>query len=202
MSTIESTFDKILFWAKERNLIKGSTPMAQFIKLISEFGELCEHLYYAEENLIVTEKIKDDIGDCSVVLRILSAQMHINFEEILYIDTIPYRGDIEQSRTLLLGQTLGSMADSILKNDIDTSRTMIGLSLHFLQEIAQYHGFDYIDCVKHAYNDIKDRKGVMYNGAFIKSTDAHYAEVLKALQVELNGEVTQSVIDEMKKDNK
>ena len=28
-------------WAEERNLINGSTPQKQFIKLMEEFGELC-----------------------------------------------------------------------------------------------------------------------------------------------------------------
>ena len=32
---------KIENWAEERNLIKGSTPQKQFIKLMEEFGELC-----------------------------------------------------------------------------------------------------------------------------------------------------------------
>ena len=32
---------KIEQWAEDRNLILGSTPQKQFIKLMEEFGELC-----------------------------------------------------------------------------------------------------------------------------------------------------------------
>lgn len=58
---------KIVQWAKDRNLILGSTPQKQFIKLIEEFGELCAGIARNDK-----EKIKDSIGDCGVVLIILN----------------------------------------------------------------------------------------------------------------------------------
>ncbi len=191
MSTIESTFDKIKFWAEERNLIKGSNSLAQFAKLISEFGELCGNMYEMEDDIsessivkdaeYYTKKIKDDIGDCSVVLRIIAEQNKISFNEIIYIDTIPYNHYIHNGTVLALGICLGNLGDAILKNDSNVIYTSIGLSLGYLQLIAQQYELDYIDCVKYAYNEIKDRKGVMYNGAFIKSNDARYPEIMKEL---------------------
>ena len=56
-------------WAEARNLIEGSTPKKQFIKLMEEFGELCSGV---SKNKI--DVVKDSIGDCFVVMVILAAQ--------------------------------------------------------------------------------------------------------------------------------
>jgi len=37
-----------------------------------------------------------------------------------------------------------------------------------LINIAERNGLNFEDCLEHAYNDIKDRKGRMVNGLFIK----------------------------------
>ncbi|KYK87319.1 hypothetical protein RO04_00840 [Aggregatibacter actinomycetemcomitans] len=62
-------------WAEERNLIQGSTPQKQFIKLMEEFGELCAGI--SKNNI---EMIKDSIGDCFVVMAILSKQLDTEFD--------------------------------------------------------------------------------------------------------------------------
>jgi hypothetical protein len=186
METLETTFDLIEVWANDRNIIKGSTAKDQFIKLISEFGELCSHAdrfmtdleeddEYEDINLI-----KDDIGDTSVVFKILSSQLGLSFNELLYIDSLPdtYNNEI------LLGSCLGKLGDAILKNDLDTARIFIGLSLQYLTSAAIYYDLDYKDCVESAYKEIKNRKGIMYNGAFIKSTDTKYEPILKELGLE------------------
>jgi len=87
-------------WANERNLIKGSNPQAQYVKLIEEAGELAG-------NIARKRDVKDDIGDMIVVLTIIAAQHNLT--------------------------------------------------------IAQ--------CVATAWDDIKDRKGKMIDGMFIKESD-------------------------------
>ena len=84
---------KIENWAEERNLIKGSTPQKQFIKLMEEFGELF--------------KAKISFGFC------------------------------------ILG----------------------------LKEAADYFELDFDECVKAAWDEIKDRKGRMIDGVFVKEGD-------------------------------
>ncbi len=95
-----TVFDKILEWAKERNLIEGSTPRAQMLKMTEEVGELAAAI--ARKKFFETA---DAIGDCVVVLTILAAQSGLNIEE----------------------------------------------------------------CINHAYEEIKDRKGRMEDGVFIKN---------------------------------
>jgi NTP pyrophosphatase (non-canonical NTP hydrolase) len=92
----------VLNWAADRNLIEGSTPQAQFLKTVSEIGELADNL-----NKRRYEAAKDDIGDVLVTLIIIAEQI----------------------------------------------------------------GTDLDDCLEVAWQSIKDRKGVMRNGVFIKEGD-------------------------------
>ena len=69
MSDLTQLIKNIENWAEARNLIEGSTPKKQFIKLMEEFGELCSGV---SKNKI--DVVKDSIGDCFVVMVILAAQ--------------------------------------------------------------------------------------------------------------------------------
>lgn len=100
---------KIAQWHHDRNLIEGANNQSQFMKLISEAGELAT-------NLAKGKDCRDDIGDMMVVL--------IN--------------------------------------------------------IAERNGYSIEECLAQAYNDIKDRKGKMVNGTFVKDTDADYEQVTSA----------------------
>lgn len=87
----------IIQWAKDRNLIEGSSPKEQFHKLIQECAEL-------SESLCKDKDPHDDFGDILVVLIIMAYQKGINL----------------------------------------------------------------VDCLAIAYDEIKDRKGQMINGVFVK----------------------------------
>jgi len=58
---IETLIDKTIQWHKDRNLIEGSTDAAQHTKLVEEVKEL-------ETNILLSQPVIDDIGDCMVVL--------------------------------------------------------------------------------------------------------------------------------------
>lgn len=92
-------FERIRRWAADRNLIDGSTPQAQMLKLVEELGELAAAI--AKGN---PEGQIDGAGDAIVVLTILSAKLGFTIEE----------------------------------------------------------------AIDHAWNEIKDRKGQMVDGIFIK----------------------------------
>jgi NTP pyrophosphatase (non-canonical NTP hydrolase) len=89
-------------WASARNLIKGSTPEKQFIKLMEEAGEVAAALARGKQDDLI-----DGLGDMFVVMTILAAQ----------------------------------------------------------------HGLHIEKCVSQAYSVIKDRKGRMQDGIFIKEDD-------------------------------
>jgi len=75
MADLQQLIKNIEQWAEDRNLIEGSTPQKQFIKLIEEFGELCSGV---SKNKI--DVVKDSIGDCFVVMVILNKQTNSNFD--------------------------------------------------------------------------------------------------------------------------
>lgn len=66
---LDTLSENIVNWANERNLIEGSTPHAQFVKLIEEVGELAAGI--AKSRPL---QVQDSIGDAFVVLTILAAQ--------------------------------------------------------------------------------------------------------------------------------
>lgn len=71
-------FRNIRGWAEARNLIQGSTPEKQFVKLVEEIGELAAGIMRKNRGAIM-----DGIGDAVVVLTILAAQHGVTIEECI-----------------------------------------------------------------------------------------------------------------------
>jgi NTP pyrophosphatase (non-canonical NTP hydrolase) len=70
--------EKVIEWAKERNLIKLGNAPKQIIKLSEEVGELGSAFLKNEY-----PEIKDAIGDIQIVLMILSEQLGIDYKKCL-----------------------------------------------------------------------------------------------------------------------
>jgi NTP pyrophosphatase (non-canonical NTP hydrolase) len=98
---MSAEFTRIRNWAHDRNLLAGSTPKDQFVKLLEEVGELANGIRKTD-----MLEIKDGLGDVCVVLTIIAAQ----------------------------------------------------------------YGLDIEDCIDHAWDQIKDRRGKLINGVFVKET--------------------------------
>ena len=91
-------FDKIVAWHYDRNLIEGSTDLAQFEKLLEEVMEL-------HTSLVLGKSPKDDIGDIIVVLANIAER---NYMDVVECVEHAY-GDIEH-RT-------GMMVDGVFVKD-------------------------------------------------------------------------------------
>jgi NTP pyrophosphatase (non-canonical NTP hydrolase) len=76
----DNTLDLIEQWAYDRNLINGSTPKDQICKFIQEVGELSDAICKDDLHNTVEE-----IGDCIVVLKILTTQLGVDLEECVEI---------------------------------------------------------------------------------------------------------------------
>lgn len=155
-------------WAEDRNLIEGSTPKKQFIKLMEEFGELCGGV--AKDNLGI---IKDSIGDCFVVLTIINAQCRNESTEAnanqshLLEPTGHFRANSVEEALLRTAAKIGNFANmTTYPDDWDVN----SLS-NYLFLISKMVKLDFWDCVQHAYDKIKDRKGRMIDGVFVKEGD-------------------------------
>lgn len=62
----------------------------------------------------------------------------------------------------------GELADAILSNNRDETVDAIGDVQVTLIILCAQMGLDYNECLKSAYNEIKDRTGETINGVFIK----------------------------------
>ena len=71
-------FDRVRRWAAARNLIHGSTPTKQLVKLEEEMQELVVAIRNDDR-----KEFMDAIGDCIVVLTIMAAQKGINVEDCI-----------------------------------------------------------------------------------------------------------------------
>jgi len=78
-------------------------------------------------------------------------------------------GSTDKDQTLKLLQELGELSDSVCKgNDI---RDDIGDMLVVMINIIERNNLTFEDCLEKAWDDIKDRKGRMIDGIFVKSED-------------------------------
>lgn len=78
-------------------------------------------------------------------------------------------GSSDKDQTLKLLQELGELSDSVCKGrDI---RDDIGDMLVVMLNLTTRNNITLEQCLEQAYNDIKDRKGKMIDGVFVKEKD-------------------------------
>lgn len=78
-------------------------------------------------------------------------------------------GSSDKDQTLKLLQELGELSDSVCKGkDV---RDDLGDMMVVMLNIMERNKITLADCLEKAYNDIKDRKGRMVNGVFVKEQD-------------------------------
>lgn len=166
-----STIGLIGDWANDRNLVKGSTPKAQFFKFVSETGEWAEAIVTGDRREII-----DGIGDAMVVLTIIALQLGADILE-LYDNTPATK---YASTDLMLFSVQGKLADALAKGQDDKAKALIGEMVLSLVRTSYRCATDINTALLMAYNDIKDRKGIMFEGVFIKESDPRYEELVKA----------------------
>lgn len=68
-------------------------------------------------------------------------------------------------------EELGELATGINKGNVELQKDSIGDVVVTLICISQQLNLDFNECLNIAYNDIKDRKGKMIEGIFVKEED-------------------------------
>jgi hypothetical protein len=151
-------------WAERKGLL-NSTPMAQFAKLVEEYGETCEaindHDWYG---------IKDGIGDCTVVLTIICKLCGYSLVELackLGDAAVIYDNEKSaRSYNIYLGKIASNICRAKPALDIATSCAVLYNQLGIL---ARNCSLDIGECVEYAYNEIKNREGRVVDGVLIKN---------------------------------
>jgi NTP pyrophosphatase (non-canonical NTP hydrolase) len=80
-------------------------------------------------------------------------------------------GSDSKTQCLKAMSELGELADGINKGRIDEIQDGIGDVIVCLINIAEQNSLSLEVCLQAAYNEIKDRKGTMINGVFVKDGD-------------------------------
>lgn len=80
-------------------------------------------------------------------------------------------GSTPQAQMLKTVEELGETAGAIARNQLDLISDGIGDTVVTLVIMAAQCGLAIEDCIANAYDEIKDRKGRMENGIFIKESE-------------------------------
>ena len=152
---------KIEEWSKLRGINKLPYQEQRY-KIMEEFGELFGAYYRGN-----TLELKDSLGDIVVTLIIYVQQFSKGernfFEEFWWVDKDEFKG---------LSYHLDQIATST--NLIYAGASGIWV-LHYviadLKHIAKHYGWNLTECVEHAWEEIKDRKGQVVDGKWVKEKD-------------------------------
>lgn len=80
-------------------------------------------------------------------------------------------GATPQAQFVKLIEEIGELAQGMAKSRIEAIKDGIGDAVVVLTILAAQHGLTIEECAAAAYNEIKDRKGRMVNGVFVKEAD-------------------------------
>lgn len=74
-------------------------------------------------------------------------------------------------QVLKLGEEFGELFEGLAKGDADLTKDALGDMFVVMTILSQQLGFTIEECIDLAYNEIKDRKGRMIDGVFVKESD-------------------------------
>ena len=171
MKTIQELVPLIHQWAKERKIYEQLTPFDELLKTHEEVGELIKACYDNDK-----PAIQDAIGDVMVTL--------INYCYMERIDVLEQINDVLnfESKRADSKVVLALNIQNSLNRLMHANFRLLGIGgetpflffyeiitiIGYLDDIAFLEKTTLEECLNIAYNAIKDRKGKIINGKFIK----------------------------------
>lgn len=155
---------KVEKWAEDRGFYDpedGASYYSQVLKLYEEFGELCGSIAKGRD-------VKDDIGDNVVVLINLARLAGFSLSDAINEDIIPRRpfNDCMVHIILMAHKDYSNICFSPHVN-----QEFFITALGRLESISNEFDSTLKECLGMAYNEIKDRKGKMIKGVYVKESD-------------------------------
>ena len=150
---------KVFGWACKRNLIAGSDNMRQLLKTATEAREMVKAARKGD-----IEEYIDGIGDQWVTLVIGMLQSDVLYQDALGAAYAGTRLCPPTTDDIVLA--VGLISEGVLKQDKKLLTEGYGEYLTVLRVLP-----DFEDGVIKAWEAIKDRKGKMVNGVFVKESD-------------------------------
>jgi hypothetical protein len=141
------------YWAEEKGLIDVKLAPKQYLKALEEIGETARAILKNDK-----EQIVDGIGDICVTVIILAKQLSNKINMDINLNNKTDKNPFVTSiifKQILTSFSLGWVDEDILSN---------------IANLATNQGFTLEFCLQSAWNEIKDRKGKLINGTFVKES--------------------------------
>lgn len=154
---LNELISKVQKWFYDRNL-QTQDPNKQFLKLYEEIGELSRGLAENDEAVI-----KDSIGDIAVVLIGLTLKLGIKTADIFPENATFVLLEAAKKEDYLVLTMDQSLAAYLNRKDYQLKNVV-----YELMRVAYLLDYNFTDCLEIAYEEIKDRKGKLVDGIWIK----------------------------------
>lgn len=163
---MDKLIEMVNAWAKERGLDKVDAR-AQYTKLIEEQGELAKAI--VQKNIEGHSGVLDSIGDYQVTLIIYCLIRDIR---IAFWKTVINPKEFTTEKLYMnLVSTSSKIIANYNKGLVTNEIRSIENTFQLLSLVAGKYDTTLEDTLELAYNEIKDRKGRLVNGVFIKGDD-------------------------------
>lgn len=160
----EELFKNIHTWALSKDLIKPENAETQYLKVLEEVGETASALLKND-----VPAIKDGFGDSCITIVILAYQKtNMTPKQLSEFYCNIHRNDDS------LSDAMAFVSSVFIDEDDTESPSLFISSLRALLGYAFSKGYDLLECLELAYNEIKDRRGVTKNGNFIKQSPEEF----------------------------
>jgi NTP pyrophosphatase (non-canonical NTP hydrolase) len=150
---MQELIQKVEKWAEDKGLIDIELAPKQYLKVLEEIGETARAILKNDK-----EGILDGIGDICVTLIILAKQLggNVNYNPIL-----------ERHRGYCVGPHFAAGIFEGLFHNFNYDEVDFDI-LSFVDNLADSQGYTLEFCLESAWNEIKDRKGKLIDGTFVK----------------------------------
>lgn len=163
--TLTELQEKVIEWARAKDLIKPENVQKQLLKFDEESGELSGAILRNGQ-----EKIIDAIGDTLVTLIILAEQLKfkIDMDELFSLSQINFSHSpnlMSNLMRLIVAKGEIPFVSSKGQSRAIKESIILTMSISLFLKLLPAH------CLETAYNVIANRKGQTINGTFIKEED-------------------------------
>lgn len=177
MEVNKELIGKVSKWFEDKGLDK-EPPLAQYTKVLEEHAELGVNM--VKKNMV---EIIDAFGDEQVTLVGMAIQMEIDPLELYTIPPYIYvntSNSVKEANNLdlyaFISSHIGNIGLSCCSNlykkyDKESFLHNVWSAISLLEVLAARFDLGLMECLQVAYDVIKDRKGKMVNGIWVKEED-------------------------------
>lgn len=152
-------------WAKARGIVDNGNVFTQTMKLVSEYGELCDAIIKNRDL-----EVKDAIGDMMVVLSNIASILGGQWR-IVFLDACKRTKKETLDPSRQMPENMQSLTELLAK--LFQGHYQVAFHIpSVLKLVAARYNLSLVACWHSAYDEIKDRKGYLNEfGNFVKEGD-------------------------------